>query len=159
MTFWHESYIIGRPDEYVRDIFDIGFIDVQDGDSVFKNIQPRPFDDEFGQLISKVFEGYEIVYNFVRMSPAFQKEPNFIHSDEMMGDITVILYLSKNYPEDDGTIFYDNNDKPIFRVYSKFNTAIAFDSRIRHSRSLYHNFGEGDTSRLIQVAFLKQKHE
>jgi len=37
-------------------------------------------------------------YNFIRQSPFRQEEPNFIHTDEMMGDITCILYLNQFHP-------------------------------------------------------------
>jgi len=42
-------------------------------------------------------------------------------------------------------------------VYSKFNRMIAFNSDSLHSRNLFENFGEGESARLIQVAFLKYK--
>jgi len=75
----------------------------------------------------------------------------------MMGDITCLLYLNEQAPEDDGTTIYDENQKPIFTMYSKFNRMIAFTSDAPHSRNLFNNFGEGETARLVQIIFLKAK--
>ena len=93
------------------------------------------------------------------MSPYNQEEPNFIHRDDMMGDMTCILYLNKQKPALDGTTIYDENRNPIFVAYSKFNRMIAFESKYLHSRNIYKNFGEGRHSRLIQVIFLKKKDD
>ena len=149
--------IIQDPLSYVSDIHLHGFQDVADGDNVFKNIQPRDTNDEFAKYVTTLFSGYKVDLNFIRKSPLNQKEPNFIHTDEMMGDITCLLYLNEQAPEDDGTTIYDENKKPIFTMYSKFNRMIAFTSDAPHSRNLFHNFGEGETARLVQVIFLKAK--
>jgi len=108
-------------------------------------------------ILSKLFPDYKVEFNFVRRSPLNQEEPNFIHTDEMMGDITCILYLNEMCPVDDGTTIYDNDNNPLVVVYSKFNRMIAFNSDLPHSRNLFENFGEGESARLIQVAFLKYK--
>jgi len=42
MNFIVLDNVLIDPDLYVRDINKQGFIDVNDGDKVFKNIQPRP---------------------------------------------------------------------------------------------------------------------
>jgi hypothetical protein len=147
--------VIKEPNAYVRGILDIGFQDITIGEQTFKNIQPRDNNDELANAVHFLFPGYKIVYNFVRKSPFNQAEPNFIHTDEMMGDITVILYLNKLSPAGDGTIIYDNDHKPLCRLYSKYNRMVAFLSRSPHSRSIFDNFGDGDDARLIQVIFLK----
>ena len=149
--------IIQDPLSYVSDIHLHGFQDVADGDNVFKNIQPRDTNDEFARYVTALFIGYKVDLNFVRKSPLNQEEPNFIHTDEMMGDITCLLYLNEQAPEDDGTTIYDEDKKPIFTMYSKFNRMIAFTSDAPHSRNLFHNFGEGETARLVQIIFLKVK--
>lgn len=149
--------VIQFPDEYVMDIFDNEFVDIYDGENIFKNIQPRDHDDEFALRVIDLLPEYEVVWNFVRKSPKGQEEPNFIHTDEMMGDMTAILYLSNNAPAEDGTTIYDE-DKP-FILYSKYNRMIAFDSALPHSRNIYENFGQGEESRLIQVIFLRKKNE
>jgi hypothetical protein len=149
--------VLSDPDAYVKEIYCGEFIDVPDGDKTFKNIQPRK-DDEFSKVVMEYFGSkFDIAYNFVRMSPYGQEEPNYIHSDEMMGDLTVILYLSKEHPDNDGTTMYDSEEKPSCVVYSKYNRMLSFTSHVRHSRNIFDNFGEGQSSRLIQVIFLKRK--
>ena len=149
--------IIQDPLSYVSDIHLHGFQDVADGEYTFKNIQPRDKNDEFAKYVSELFIGYKVDLNFVRKSPLNQEEPNFVHTDEMMGDITCLLYLNEQAPEDDGTTIYDEDKKPLLTMYSKFNRMIAFNSDAPHSRNLFHNFGEADTARLVQIIFLKAK--
>ena len=149
--------VLQDPTYYVSEIYLYGFQDVADGQHVFRNIQPRGSHDDFAKYLSKLFPNYKVEFNFVRRSPLNQEEPNFIHTDEMMGEITCILYLNEDAPKDDGTTIYDENQEPIFTMYSKFNRMIAFNSDSPHSRNLFENFGDGEKSRLIQVAFLKSK--
>jgi len=149
--------VLQDPAYYVSEIYLYGFQDVADGQHVFRNIQPRGSHDDFAKYLSKLFPNYKVEFNFVRRSPLNQEEPNFIHTDEMMGEITCILYLNEDAPKDDGTTIYDENQEPIFTMYSKFNRMIAFNSDSPHSRNLFENFGDGEKSRLIQVAFLKSK--
>lgn len=150
--------VIDNPDLYVQNILKSDFFDINDGEGVFKNIQPKG-DDEFSRYCLSIFPDYEVAFNFARKSPKFQEEPNFIHKDDMMGDITCILYLNKNKPAIDGTTIYDENKTPICVLYSKFNRMVAFNSDCFHSRNIFDNFGEGDCSRLIQVIFLKKKDD
>jgi hypothetical protein len=149
--------VIQFPKQYVQDILDNEFVDIYDGVNVFKNIQPRDHNDEFALFVLDLFSDYQVVWNFIRKSPKGQEEPNFVHTDEMMGDMTAILYLSEEAPDEDGTTIYDFDMKQSFVAYSKFNRAIVFDSALPHSRNIYENFGEGESSRLIQVIFLKEK--
>lgn len=143
-------------DYYVSVILSGEFIDVYNEDKVFKGIQPRD-SDYLSYLVSQRFPDYEITYNFIRQSPEGQIEPNFIHTDEMMGDKTVILYLNKKENKLDGTTLYDNNGNPILIVNAKYNRLFVFDSEVPHARNIYENFGSGDESRLIQVIFMKKK--
>lgn len=145
------------PHEYVSDIHLHGFEDLADGEHIFRNIQPRGNNDDFAKLVLELFPDYRIAFNFVRKSPLNQEEPNFIHSDEMMGDITCILYLNEMSPVEDGTTIYDDEKNPLVKIYSKYNRMVAFGSDMLHSRNLFENFGEGETARLIQVIFLKAK--
>lgn len=145
------------PNEYVSDIHLHGFEDLADGEHVFRNIQSRGDNDDFAKLVSELFPDYGIAFNFVRKSPLNQEEPNFIHSDEMMGDITCILYLNEVSPVEDGTTIYDDDKNPLVKVYSKYNRMVAFGSNMLHSRNLFENFGEGQNARLVQVIFLKAK--
>jgi hypothetical protein len=149
--------IIKDPLSYVSDIHLHGFQDVADGEYTFKNIQPRDKNDEFAKYVSELFLGYKVDLNFIRKSPLNQEEPNFVHTDEMMGDITCLLYLNEQAPEDDGTTVYDEDKKALITMYSKFNRMIAFNSDAPHSRNLFHNFGEAETARLVQIIFLKVK--
>lgn len=146
--------VLSSPELYVQDIHNNGFQDVFDGEKTFKNIQPREHDDEFAKYVLSKFDGYKVNYNFIRKSPLNQEEPNFIHKDDMMGDITCILYLNENKPIGDGTTIYDENNNPKCVLYSKFNRMISFNATLLHSRNIYENFGEGEYSRLIQVIFL-----
>lgn len=156
MNFLVIDDVLKNPKQYVSDILQGKFDDVEDGIQTFKGIQQRPNDDEFCKFIKILFPFYEINFNFIRKSPLNQIEPNFIHSDEMMGDITIILYLNEVHPNEDGTTIYDSSNKPTCRVYAKFNRMLAFDSDMLHSRNIFENFGEGDGARLIQIVFLKE---
>jgi hypothetical protein len=142
-------------DEHLQDILSGPFYDVPDGEKVFKGIQPRD-NDVFAGLLLSMHPGYEIAHNFVRLSPEGQEEPNFIHTDEMMGDLTAILYLTKNHPQEDGTTLYDECYNKILITNAKFNRLFVFDSTIPHSRNIYNNYGQGEDSRIVQVAFLKK---
>jgi|APGre2960657404_1045060.scaffolds.fasta_scaffold00046_27 hypothetical protein len=150
--------VLTDPISYVRDALSYGFEEVFDADKVFKGIQPRS-DDEFQHFIENYLSlQYETVYNFIRQSPEGQDEPNFVHTDDGMGDIIALLYLNENHPED-GTIIYDNDGEKMCSVHMKFNRAVIFGTRYPHSRALFENFGEGDDSRLIQVLFLKLRKD
>ena len=149
--------VLKDPKAYVSDIHLHGFQDVADGHNVFRNIQLRDGNDDFAKFVSQLFPDYEVRFNFIRRSPLNQSEPNFIHTDEMMGDITCILYLNELSPVEDGTTIYDEDKNPLVVVYSKFNRMIAFDSDVFHSRNIFENFGHEQSARLIQVIFLKLK--
>lgn len=157
MTLIVLDNIIKDPESYVSKIHTYGFQDIADGDKVFKNIQPRVGVDEFADFVLHMFPDFKVAFNFIRKSSLNQEEPNFIHSDEMMGDMTCILYLNENAPKDDGTTIYDADSESMVTVYSKFNRMIVFPSAALHSRNIYENFGEGEKSRLIQVIFLKRR--
>lgn len=146
--------VINNPDRYVSEILKGEFTDVPDGDKVFKGIQLRG-DDELKVFAEQVFPGYKVTYNFVRQSPLNQTEPNFIHTDEMMGDKTILLYLNKTFPKGDGTTLY-KGENPMCVFHAEYNRMISFDSKIPHSRNIYENYGEGESSRLVQVMFMKQ---
>lgn len=143
-------------DDYVFEVLSNGFLDIEVGEQTFKGIQPR-CNDAFQRFIESKYSEYEVAFNFIRQSPLNQPEPNFIHSDEMMGDLTVLLYLNRCTPKDDGTILYDDDESVICSVKSKYNRCFIFPSHILHSRSLFNNFGVNKSARLVQVIFLKQK--
>jgi hypothetical protein len=147
--------ILKDPKTYVQEALNCPFIDFRDGGKVFKNIQPRA-NDELEKEVLRLFPNHFVKFNFIRKSPYNQIEPNFIHRDDMMGDVTVILYLNEEKPIEDGTTLYDEQAVTACIVRSKFNRMIAFDSYTLHSRNIYENFGEGEGSRLIQVIFLEE---
>lgn len=149
--------VLKNPYNYICDIFRNEFEDIADGTNIFRNIQLRDSNDEFSQYLSNIYTDYKVDLNFIRKSPFNQEEPNFIHTDEMMGDITCILYLNYSHPDDDGTTIYDENELPLLKMYSKYNRMIAFDSQVPHSRNIFKNFGKDQNARLIQVAFLKKE--
>tara|TARA_S200000501_G_scaffold143844_1_gene135812 strand:+ start:342 stop:830 length:489 start_codon:yes stop_codon:yes gene_type:complete len=149
------------PNQYVIDALKGKFEDVKDGDTKFKGIQVRCM-DEMQYKIEEAYPNYEVTYNFIRQSPLDQEEPNFIHTDEMMGDKTILLYLNKFHPTEDGTTLYKFNKVekdylPMCTFYAQYNRLVVFDSTIPHSRNIFENFGEGEYSRLVQVIFLKLK--
>ncbi|HUV84688.1 MAG TPA: hypothetical protein VMV86_03215 [Methanosarcinales archaeon] len=146
--------VIKDPDSYVDEILNIGFSDITDTVSVFRGIQPR-ITDEAEKFITNIFKNCSVEYNFVRQSPHMQEEPNFIHSDEMMGDLTVLLYLNKIHPEMAGTTIYDNDHNKKATAYMKYNRMVVFDSKELHSRNIKENFGEENDSRLVQIIFLQ----
>ena len=148
--------VIKKPDEYVREILDEGFHDFEDGDKIFKNVSPRGI-DEFYDFLTDKYPNHEVVTSFIRQSPNGQEEPNFIHSDEMMGDLTAILYLNKKHPDEYGTTFYNDFEDVEYIHKAEYNGAMVFDSIRLHSRNIKENFGKGDSSRLIQVVFLNKK--
>ena len=123
---------IHNPNKYVIDILDKSFQDVTAGDTLFKGIQVRKM-DELQYKVEDAFPNYDVTFNFIRQSPLNQKEPNYIHTDEMMGDKTMCTF------------------------YACYNRLVIFDSSTPHSRNIYENFGEGEYSRLVQVMFLKLK--
>ena len=149
--------VIKDPKAYVSDIHTHEFQDVEDGSNTFRNIQSRDRYDEFAKYVTNLFDGYSVKLNFIRKSPLNQLEPNFIHTDEMMGDITCLLYLNEVEPEENGTTIYDKDNNPLVTMYSKFNRMIAFNAEAPHSRNIFDNFGEAQTARLVQIIFLKAK--
>jgi hypothetical protein len=154
--------VIKDPEKYVSEILKGSFEDVEAYNDkaekiIFKNLQIRG-GDEFADFLNKHLPNFEIKYNFVRQSPFKQKEPNFIHKDDMMGDVTCLLYLNNSHPKDYGTTIYDDSKKKTFTYYAKYNSLLIFDSQLNHSRNIEKNFGAEDKSRLVQVAFLKYKN-
>jgi hypothetical protein len=150
--------VLPNPDKYVENIESNGWkvIDAEAGK--FRGIQERK-EDELSVLVNAFYPDYNIELNFIRKSPLNQEEPHYIHTDEMHGDKTVILYLNKTYPENYGTTLYDDNEVPILVNKAQYNSIFIFDSNIKHSRNIKENFGFKNDARMVQVMFLKKKHE
>lgn len=124
-------------------------------------------------LIEQRFPALTPTTTFFRRSPLGQIEPNYVHSDEGMGDWTGILYLSEYPAAYDGTLFWTHKatgkieggrefcaDWPdiakwqlTYRVGAIFNRLLLFKSSLFHSRSIFENYGQGFDARLIQVVF------
>lgn len=143
--------VIKDVDSYVEEIHQQGFEDVQLGNDLFKSVMSRGV-DELVMFLHKHYPMYKADLNFVRRSPLNQEEPNWIHSDEMMGELTAILYLNKEHPETDGTTLYYKGEKMCI-LRSRYNRLVVFPSDLYHSRNIYENFGYADKARLIQVCF------
>jgi hypothetical protein len=150
--------VISNPDFYVEEILKKGFYDLPDGENLFKNVCQK-HQDEFYQFLLNNVPNYKVVLNFVRQSPLGQKEPNYIHTDDMMGDLTAVLYLNKKHPNEYGTTLYDDDDNKILVSKAKYNSVFIFPSSVKHSRNTLDNFGKKNESRLVQVAFLNKKNE
>lgn len=98
------------------------------------------------------------VLSFFRRSPEGQTEPNYVHSDEMMGRFTGIYYMNPEPANGDGTAFWEREGsgwKMARLVPAKFNRLLTFSAGLFHSRALFNNYGQGDGARLVRVIFLR----
>lgn len=133
------------------------FRDVTIGPDTFRGIAPCRDGDVAAAAVAEI-ENAEPIMAFFRKSPLGQAEPNFVHSDELMGNWTGIYYMNPEPPEGDGTTFWEQNADewwPVNHVPAKFNRLLLFSAEMPHSRSLFDNYGQGDDARLIQVVFLR----
>lgn len=154
------------------------FSSIDFGTVLFHGIATPP-DERLERWVTANYQSYEPITSFLRKSPAGQVEPNFIHNDVDMGDLTVVLYLSQPQPEDDGTSFWRflgsgaqssivalsgevGHRRDLWRlertIPARFNRAVVFSSHLFHSRAREENFGEGDNSRLVQVCFARRRN-
>jgi hypothetical protein len=156
MIFSVIDNFLDSPEEHLENILNGQFTDYESNVGIFKNIQDLQSDIVSNKLL-EIFPNLNVAYNFARLSPEGQEEPNFIHNDSMMGQLTCILYLSKEHPVEDGTTIYDSDcSTKCVEIRSKFNRMIIFNSDLPHSRNIFSNFGVGEKSRLIQVIFLNK---
>lgn len=136
----------------------------------------EPPDTSFLEWFKKRYPQHEPTLTFLRKSPVGQQEPNFIHTDTDMGDVTAILYLNPEPPAEDGTSFWERADGAIEggilvgeegkdlskwslrgTVPAAFNRALIFSAPLFHSRAIEANYGKGNEARLIQVLFARRK--
>lgn len=151
------------------------FVDVTLGDDTFRNIQPAP-ESLAAEELRVRWPGLRPTVSFFRKSPRGQVEPNYVHTDAMMGDLTAILYLNPTPALGDGTTFWryvetgekepdehmDRHDEwadaskweKWATVAATFNRLLLFRAPLYHSRNIPENYGTGDDARLIQVLFL-----
>jgi hypothetical protein len=133
------------------------FGDVTLGPDTFRGIAACPRGD-VALAAAAAAPGTEPVLSFFRKSPHCQREPNYIHTDEMMGRWTGIYYMNPEPPEGDGTTFWEPDEYgflAVGHVAARFNRLVLFPSEVLHSRALFDNYGQGDDARLIQVVFLR----
>lgn len=137
-----------------RDISGLDFKDYPTPNGTFKGIALLHNDDDIvAKKLLEMYPDYRVEMNFIRRSPKGQVEPNYIHTDEMHGDLTAVLYLNGAYPVGAGTYIYDDKGEAIMaQLYMKQNRLVIFPSKQPHSRVKFDNFDV----RMVQVLFLKK---
>lgn len=171
--------VLADPDSYRLQALSLPYTSVTVGGATFHGIAQTS--DPFLPLwIAATYPSARPTLTFFRRSPAFQIEPNFVHTDRDMGDWTAILYLTPHPPDSDGTTFWEHEPdggrastastdemfhdewtewrqrsawREWLRVEAKWNRLIIFPAPLFHSRSLYDNYGEGVDARLTQLMF------
>ena len=132
------------------------FRDVTIGRDTFRGI--APCDDRSVTSAAARATNTEPVLTFFRKSPEGQVEPNYVHSDEMMGNYTGIYYMNPEPAEGDGTAFwelYGAGYRKTEHIPARFNRLLLFSAELPHSRAIFKNYGEDERARLIQVVFLR----
>lgn len=152
------------------------FGSVSSGRIVFHGITSPP-NSEFADWFNRLFPHYLVTLSFLRRSPEGQKEPNFIHNDTDMGEVTALMYLNPDPPQEDGTSFWQykatgrGEGPPLsgevgqdlnqwdrwLTVPAVFNRAVVFDAPLFHSRAIESNYDCGEQARLFQVLFARRK--
>lgn len=125
------------------------------------------------------YPAMDVQLSFLRQSPEGQVEPTYIHSDQHMGDWMAVYYLTTRpdwaivTDDPDGTIFWeraasgaiagpwDDETQAAAQDLSRWyrwamvlavpNRVVLFHAALYHSRALLQNFGQGESSRLVQV--------
>jgi len=168
--------VLADPAAYRRAALALPFQSVDVG-QVFHGIAPC-LDPTVPQWLEATYPDLVVTLTFFRQSPAGQIEPNDVHTDGDMGDVTALLYLTPDPPPGDGTAFWADpasgrrwSDTPVVgaaganrdawhcwrTVLARCNRAVVFDAPLFHSRALHANYGQGDDARLIQVLFARRR--
>jgi hypothetical protein len=148
--------VLPDPMAYRSEARRLPFRDLTLGPDTFRGIAPSHRDDV--DRVAEIQTNASSVLSFFRRSPKGQVEPNYVHSDDMMGRFTAIYYLNPEPADGDGTAFWERDGdewKMTRLVPPKFNRLLTFPAGLHHLRALFDNYGEGDGARLIQVIFLR----
>lgn len=167
--------VLPDPDAYRAAALALPYVSVNVGHATFHGIALAP-DPALGAWLAAQVPDLAPGLTFFRKSPFAQDEPNLIHTDVDMGDVTVILYLNPTPPAEDGTAFWRHRATGLTRaegvlagdagkdlsawdqrrvVSARFNRAVLFAAPLFHSRAIAANYGVGDDARLIQVLFAR----
>jgi hypothetical protein len=177
------DHLLYDPKGYRDFALALPYHDIVIGEDIFRGIAPT--DDPrlptllralYGDDLQVTLSGVDGL-SFFRKSPRGQLEPNYIHSDAAMGDVTAILYLHPAPPPGDGTTFWERtatghtygpwDDEtaraakdlrlwtPWRTVPAQFGRLLVFRSDLFHSRAIPENYGEDQDARLTQVAFAR----
>lgn len=170
------DHVLPFPANYREVALQASFRSLSFGAVTFHGIAPAP-DDQFERWLEAKYPRYEATVSFLRQSPEGQVEPNFIHTDTDMGDLTALLYLSCPPAEGDGTLFWQSSatrqrEGAAFggpagedttgwvtwqKVRARWNRAVVFSSNLFHSRALRENYGVDASARLVQVCFATRR--
>lgn len=173
--------VIDQPDAYRSAALLCDFHDIVAAEGVTFHGMAEIGQSPLSVMLSECY-GLRTTWSGFRLSPEGQEEPNYIHTDQDMGEWTGILYLHPEPPPGDGTTFWrnlksgeiqsvaDRTDpqatcgewlawrdlalwEPWHTVPSQFNRLLLFPSPYFHSRALHGNWGRGQDARLIQLVF------
>lgn len=168
--------VLENPISYREQALNLTYESIDTGTEVFHGIAAAGnLSSDLPTFIAHKFPNLYSKTTFFRKSPLGQGEPNFIHTDRMMGDWTGILYLNIDPPRTDGTTFWRHratgliesvdgfdgkqdwketaNWEPWDHVAAAFNRLLIFPSAYFHSRAIYDNYGHDRDARLVQVIF------
>lgn len=170
--------VMESPEDYRASALLLDYHDIEAGPITFHGmaeIGRSPLSDMLEQHY-----GLTTTWSGFRLSPEGQEEPNYIHTDQDMGEWTGILYLHPDPPQSDGTTFWRHTTtgdiqshaetpeeklaewqawrdlaqwQPWHTVAAQFNRLLLFPAPYFHSRAIYENWGDGHDARLIQIAF------
>jgi hypothetical protein len=149
---------------------------------IFKDV-PDHLIREVESKLNEIFGSVVINTIFMRRSPKGVKVPHMAHTDNSMGDYSLMLYMQDN--DDAGTalirhkrsgityapesetfvdvVRHDQNNPDQWQVYQvatmKENRAAIFDAHLFHCALPVGGFGEGAESRCVLTAFFSVKHD
>lgn len=147
---------------------------------IFNEI-PQNIRDEIQGKLNGIFGSVTINYLFMRQSPKGVPVPHMAHTDNSMGDFSLMLYMQDNpiagtglirhkrsgityAPESEAfldIVRHDQNSPDEWALYDKSdmkeNRAAIFDAHLFHCALPVGGFGEGNDSRCVLTAFFTVK--